>query len=267
MLNGSLVQFAQQDLVLGWSADERKRIETSISNLQYWLNKKLEVSETMVFGSWTRNTILPRKYDEGSDIDLMVVFNGNLNNRDPEWCRGRLRSFVASGYPRSDVRKDAPAVKLELDFIKYDLVPAVIDECTGQYYIPNTSQYGSGWMLTSPKDIDSKLSRINTDIGGNLARDVIRLCKYMNKSTGRIAMSSYELESFVLNSVQSISYFTPKRTYDYFLEVMGIIGAEWRILDPQSFQNILDWIVYYRRRGNISGQVTWMKHLLPNFRV
>lgn len=265
MLNGVIEEFAQRDLVLGWSNDERKRIEASISNLRYWLDKKLEVSETMVFGSWTRNTILPRKYDESSDIDLMVVFNGNLNNRDPEQCRNLLRNFVASGYPKSYVRKDFPAVKLELNFIKYDLVPAVKDEWTGRYYIPNTSQYSSGWMFTSPKDIDPKLSRINIDIGGNIARNIIRLCKYMNKSTGRTAMSSYELESYVLDRIQSISYFTPKRTYDYFLEVMGRIGTECQIFNPKSFQNVLDWIIYYRKQENISGQVTWIKHLLPNF--
>ena len=267
MLNGVLEQFAQRDLVLGWNTEERKRIENSIDGLSYWLRHKLEVTETMVFGSWTRNTILPRKYDESSDIDLMVVFNGNLHNRDPEWCRERLRNYVASGYPKSDVRKDAPAVKLELNFIKYDLVPAVKDEWTGRYYMPNTSQYSSGWMFTSPKDIDTKLSRINTIIGGNLARNVIRLCKYMNKSTGRTAMSSYELESCVLDDVQSVSFLTPKRTYDYFLEVMSRMVVGGKVFEPRSLQNMLDWIAYYRRQKDMEGQVTWMKHLLPNFMV
>ena len=104
-------------------------------------------------------------------------------------------------------------------------------------------------MFTSPKDIDPELSRINTNIGGNITRNVIRLCKYMNKSTGRTAMSSYELESYVLDRIQSISYFTPKRTYDCFLEVMERIGTECHILNSLSFQNVLDRITYYRRQG------------------
>lgn len=265
MLNARLEQFAQQDLVLGWNADERKRIESSISNLCYWLRHKLEVTETLVFGSWTRNTILPRKYDESSDIDLMVVFNGDISNRNPEQCRDRLRSFVASGYPKSDIRKDAPAVKLELNFIKYDLVPAVKDLWTKGYYIPSTSPYNSSWMYTSPKDLDPLLSNLNVRIGGNLVRNVVRLCKYMDKATCRTTMSSYQLERFLIERIQFLPYSINMRTYDIFLEVVKQISQSGTALEPRVLQNIIDWVISYKNQGDIDGQVCWMRHLLPLF--
>ncbi len=267
MLNGSLESFAGRELVLGWSAAERSRIKLSIENLQTWLNSKLEVDETLVFGSWTRNTILPRKYDEASDIDIMVVFRGNLTDTDPECCRNRLRAFVAGKYPRSDVRKDAPAVKLELDYIKYDLVPAVRDAWTGGYYIPQTGMYSTGWMYTSPRDLDPKLMQLNTFVGGNVVRNVVRLCKYMNKSTGRTSLSSYELESHVLTSIPLISYGTQKRTYDYFLEVVKGLVRSGIACDSDTMSNILSRINLYRHSGDIFRQGVWLKHLLPGIEI
>ena len=262
MLNARLELFAQRDLVLGWSDAERKKIQNSISNLTYWLNHKLEVSQTIIFGSWTRNTILPRKYDESSDIDIMVVFQGNLYNRDPETCRDLLRKYVAGVYSSSYVRKDAPAVKLELNFIKYDLVPAIVDELTGQYYIPNTG-YSEGWMLTSPKDLDPRLESANVSLGGNIVRNVIRLCKYLNKSTERSSLSSYELESFIVDNISSLSNLISQRTYDYFIGMMRLMLSS--ACSPQTMANIRDCIEYYRGQENRDGQITWLRKILPGF--
>ena len=69
MLNGLLERFTSKELVMGLRDDERKRIKNSLDNLSYWLKHKLsgQIEEVFPFGSWTRNTILPRAYDENSD--------------------------------------------------------------------------------------------------------------------------------------------------------------------------------------------------------
>jgi len=261
MLNGRLEKFATNNLVLSYTDEERKKIQKSIASLTNWLNNKSDVLETMVFGSWTRNTILPRRYDESSDIDILVVFNGNVYNRHPESCRNLLRTYAAQTYSSSYVRKDAPAVKLELGFIKYDLVPAVSDPFWGQLCIPNTKS-GEGWMSTFPRDLDPKLERVNMDIGGNVVRHVIRLCKYMNKCGQRTKMSSYELESYIIGS---IAYLLPKRTYDCFLGIIWRLVQDGYVSSSQTMTNILNWVEYYRKQGDWSGQITWIKHLLPDF--
>jgi len=72
-INNKLITFAQQQLVLGYTSTERERITGSLTQLQKVLNDKLynEAKEVKVFGSYTRNTILPRIYDSNSDVDYL----------------------------------------------------------------------------------------------------------------------------------------------------------------------------------------------------
>lgn len=263
MLNGVLERFAGQELVLGWNDEERKRIQTSIENLKSCIYRRLpgQVEEVFPFGSWTRNTILPRKYDENSDIDLMVVFKGGNTNGQAEFYRSALRQVVDTAYPRSYVRKDAPAVKLELDFIKYDLVPAIKIGWNSQYYIPSTNPY-SEWMATMPKELDPQLVQMNIRYGGNLVRKVIRLCKYWNKVGNRTELSSYELESLVLRLFNG-GMFVTTRTYDCFLEMLAMIERSVWQLQGNGTETALQWIEAYRKYDNLEKQLQWLNRLLP----
>ena len=57
---------------------ELSRIENSINNLKRAINHDLgeKINRIFVFGSYDRKTILPRKYDEKSDIDIIVISTG-----------------------------------------------------------------------------------------------------------------------------------------------------------------------------------------------
>ena len=61
------------------SSDEKASINTSISTLEYRLELFFgsDIVEKFKFGSFTRDTILPRKADSNSDIDYMIVFNNS----------------------------------------------------------------------------------------------------------------------------------------------------------------------------------------------
>ena len=57
------------------STDERISISVSLGFLKTRLNNwshSGDILEQEVFGSYDRDTILPRKYDEGSDVDYMM---------------------------------------------------------------------------------------------------------------------------------------------------------------------------------------------------
>ena len=267
MLNGLLERFASEELVMGWRDDERKRIKTSIDNLSYWLKHKLsgQIEGIFPFGSWTRNTILPRAYDDNSDIDIMVVFKqngyGDYYNK-AEYFRSKLRSFATVSYPLSYVRRDAPAVKLELGFIKYDLVPAVSYWMPGLFNIPHSSP-SLEWMLTQPKDLDPLISQLNVRYGGNLVRNVIRLCKYWNKSGNHTAMASYQLESFILNVFNGYLPNELQRTYECFLHMLDSMRIAGYIKSEDGTTNAIDWIRHYRQACDYDRQLAWMNRLLP----
>ncbi|MBA3647272.1 MAG: hypothetical protein H0W62_01785 [Chitinophagales bacterium] len=59
------------------NSDEVTKIDSSISNLFGNLNKELgnKIRRKFVFGSYDRDTILPRKFDSKSDVDVMIIFN------------------------------------------------------------------------------------------------------------------------------------------------------------------------------------------------
>ena len=68
------------------SSDENINIAVSLgflkTNLGRWSHSD-EIKAQEAFGSYKRETILPLKFDEGSDVDYMIVFK-NTNNHDPE---------------------------------------------------------------------------------------------------------------------------------------------------------------------------------------
>lgn len=77
------------------SSSEKGSIVTSINTINSRINYQFgaNVKAHFQFGSYTRETILPRKYDEGSDIDYMVIFN-NPNNYKPETLLSWLKNFT-----------------------------------------------------------------------------------------------------------------------------------------------------------------------------
>ena len=151
MLNTLLESFARGSLVIPYGSPERERIKRSLQTLssrakEYFSPEDFEGIET--FGSWNRNTILPRIYDPESDLDVMMIFK-----RDKYWsggseaARARVQRFATKKYSTSEVHFDLPCVKLELGHIKFDLVPAVRQQWIEGYLIPNGND---GWMSTDP---------------------------------------------------------------------------------------------------------------------
>ena len=98
------------------STEERISIGVSLgflkTKLSNWSHSS-DIQEQSVFGSFDRETILPRRYDEGSDVDYMIVFN-NTNNYQPETYRTWLKKFAEDYYTRSEIYLDYPTTVLEL---------------------------------------------------------------------------------------------------------------------------------------------------------
>ena len=81
-------------------SEEVKKINTSITNLLSNLDKELGIliNRRFIFGSYDRDTILPRKFDSKSDIDIMVVFNHTDYERTPDTYRAWLKNFADKYY-------------------------------------------------------------------------------------------------------------------------------------------------------------------------
>lgn len=173
------------------SGTEKDSISTSISTLKTRINNYFgtDVTNHFQFGSSTRGTILPRAMDEHSDIDYMVIFKDDGSK--PQTFLNRLKKFVEYYYSKSEIYQSSPTIVLELNHIKFEIVPA--KEVWGQKYIPD----GSGdWIATNPNDFNNTLTDKNKN-NGNLIKPTIRLAKYWNARNGYI-YSSYLFEKRIV---------------------------------------------------------------------
>jgi tRNA nucleotidyltransferase (CCA-adding enzyme) len=135
------------------SGTEKDSISKSISTLKNRIDSYFgsDVTNHFQFGSSTRGTILPRSMDGHSDIDYMVIFKDDGSK--PQTFLNRLKRFVDYYYSRSEIYQSSPTIVLELNHIKFELVPA--KEVWGQKYIPD----GKGdWMTTNPNDFNDTLT-------------------------------------------------------------------------------------------------------------
>lgn len=187
------------------SSTEIASINTSISTIKSRLSSHFGngVSEQFRFGSSTRGTILPRSMDEHSDIDYMVVFSDS--GYTPQTYLDRLKRFAEIYYSSSDIKQSSPSVVLQLNHIKFDLVPALKQSYVG-YKIPN----GPGaWQETNPNDFNATLTAKNT-AELSMIKPTIRLAKFWNASNGYI-YDSYLLEKYIVG----LSFPTALNQRDY----------------------------------------------------
>jgi len=205
------------------SSGELTSINTSISTLSSRLNAYFgaNLSEHFRFGSSTRGTILPRAMDEHSDIDYMVVFAES--GYTPQTYIDRLRRFAEHYYSSSDIKQSSPTIVLQLNHIKFDLVPALKGFWGGVYRIPDGT---SAWRDTNPNDFNATLTSKNQG-EYNLIKPTIRLAKFWNAKAGYV-FDSYAFEKWIVEQ----TYFFDTNQKDYLFSVFDKLSAnqpvQWR---------------------------------------
>ena len=184
----SYLQRLGSSLVL--SSLEKESISTSIDTLKTRLSNYFgsSIIEKKEYGSYVRETILPRKADEQSDIDIMVVFN-NPYNYKPQTFLNKLKDFAEYYYNRSEIYQSSPTIVLELNHIKFELTPAYVVGYKMYYISKNSSE----WMYT---DIDGFYSKLNECNKKNMykVKPSVRILKHWNIQNNNRDLASFELE-------------------------------------------------------------------------
>ena len=242
---------------------EQSNITTSISTIQSRINTYFgsDVKEHFRFGSSTRDTILPRKYDEQSDIDYMVIFN-NPNNYKPQTLLNWLKDFVEKYYSRSEIHQSHPTIVLELSHIKFELVPAMKD-AWGNIKIPSPASSYTDWMTTDPNGFNKKLTDKNTANNYKI-KPLIRLMKYWNVKKVNRGYYSYDLETWIVDR----SFWGGSNLKDYLFKCFDDISYNYN--DPQYIKDAVDKakqvianVRQYERQGNSSQAESEIKKIIP----
>lgn len=203
------------------SVAERQGIETSIQVLEKRLSEYFDdsvIKHRILFGSIQRGTMLPRWMDEYSDVDFMIVFSDS--DKQPEAYLNRLKGFVKNKYPTSQVYQDHPTVALDMNHIRFELVPAIHSWWDG-INIPSKGEVFK-WIATIPNDINTTLISSDKSHDGRIS-PLIRIVKYWNAHNGYI-FDSYTLEKAVLNKS---FFFSAKTLESYFFDFMGDLNISY----------------------------------------
>lgn len=191
------------------SSSEKSSISTSVDTIKSRLSSYFgsDVLEKKLYGSYVRETILPRKADSNSDVDLMIVFN-NPYGYKPQTFLNRLKTFAEHYYSRSEIYQSSPTIVLELNHIKFELTPAYTSY--GMYYIPQNS---SNWMYTDPDGFYSKLTECNKNNSYRI-KPVVRILKHWNIQKNYRDLESFELEKKIADELM-YAYFSCTSYTDY----------------------------------------------------
>lgn len=258
----SLLKQKADDYFISYGSPEREKINASLTNLKNKLlgNPNLTIRSIDEFGSFKRGTILPRTYDSSSDVDLLIIFDFANSNVRPINYRNKLREFAQTYYPRSESYKDAPTVVLELDHIKYDLVPCYVERyyyLGDQYHIPKSD---TEWMQSDIYNFNNKLTEVNTSYN-YIVKPIIRLFKAWNAKVG------YPIESYILEQEIASINFRGDNYETGFLYAIGQLNTYQRSINSTSKIEALKSNANKIREYLASDQQymaeAWLRHILP----
>ena len=173
---------------------ENQSISRSISTLEIRLglfDANDEIKGNYIFGSYDRGTILPRYYDEHSDVDYMIVFKDPFR-ANPESRLRWLQRFANAKYSTSEVHRDYPTIALELNHIRFELVPAVEMGSSINLQIPAPKSQYLSWIYTNPSQLARQSMEANRRMNYKF-KPLVRILKLWNVRNGK-PFSSYELE-------------------------------------------------------------------------
>ncbi len=242
------LQVMSADLFIKYASKEREYITQKITNLKSNLNKYFttSISEILIFGSFKRDTILPRNFDENSDIDILIIFNQAEKELTPETYRNRLKKFTELYYSTSTVIRSHPSIVLEMDKIKFDLVPCRIYQgfFSSTHQIPDKN---GSWMNTDPKGFNETLTTANNKYN-SLVKPMIRLMKRWN------AYNNYPYTSYNLEQIIADMNFSNDNHETGFLYAISQLPtsnlAEYQTKKVETLKNNGKWVKEYLDRDN-----------------
>ena len=202
------------------SGTEKASITVSIDTLKSRLSAYFgdDLSQQFQFGSSTRGTILPRSIDPRSDVDYMVVFAEGGSK--PQTYIDRLRRFAEAKYSSSEISQSHPTVVLNLNHIKFELVPALKYWLLG-YQIPGPASGFTDWISTDPNGFNQTLTEANQN-SGSFIKPMVRLVKYWNAQSGYV-FDSYSLEKHLAGK----QYWFNTTLKDYVFDGFLSLGLDW----------------------------------------
>lgn len=174
-----------------------KRITRAINNT-FW-NNESEIAHSFYVGSYGRGTAI-----NTSDLDVLfempedeyyhfTSMNGNGQSR----LLQAVKSAILDTYPKTNIKGDGQVVVVNFsDNIKFEILPAFLNEWNGTYKYPDTHM-GGNWLSTNPKaEIEAMKELNSTDNTNGLLYASCQHIRYIRDNY----FSSYHLSGILIDS-------------------------------------------------------------------
>ena len=194
-LNSLLINLSKQLIV---KPVLKSRIEVSIAHLKenIWGLFQEKIMDVVLFGSFDRETFI--EADQEADVDILVIFK--QREFQPDTYLSQIRSLCEKKYSRSDIYPNHPTIVIDMEHIKFEIVPSYNFSST-MVKIPAPRSKDLRWISSSPKEFKNNLIKKDNNNKG-LILPIIRIIKYWNSLNGH-PFTSYELERFIVSKVYS----------------------------------------------------------------
>lgn len=246
---------------LKFSDDEKSKINTSIDTIKKRINGyfkndiSYQVEDIIIFGSYARGTIV--KNSDKSDIDIMVIFKNSAEYK-PQTFLTKLKEFANNSYSTSEIKQSSPTIKIELNHIIFELVPAYqkyLQYGLTDYYIPETKDNHFSidrWQKTDfiefNKQIKEKCQNSST-----LYRLILLMKSWCGKNN---YIQSHSLEKFIIETY----YYNCSTLFDYLYTFAD--NANWHINDKlKSLRSFLNQAKSYKDSGYESNAIEELKKI------
>ena len=263
MINiNSYLRKLASELFISHNSRERNRINASVSTVEdrltSYFGDKLQSLE--VFGSYTRDTILPWKYDNKADVDIMIVFDTESHyEREVSTYRENLRNFANHWYSTSVSKKDFPSVVIQMQRLKLDLVPAITKWSLWngtRLVIPDNND---GWMPTDPFSFSEELTEANITYN-NIVKPIVRLLKFWNGKSAGYPFPSFVLEQLIAN----MDFSNDDIQSGFFYAIQKLpIPDNYKYAKVESLKENAIRVQEYLEEENKRRAMNWLYRILP----
>ena len=163
-----------------------------------------------LYGSFFRDTGLPRSIDDVANVDIMLIFS--KDGSEPQAYYDRAVRAIQAVYPDSYIKLTGSKVVLRAEYINFEVSPAIHEN--GAYKVKK----GDEWLQIAP--FEDAVALLNADKANHyLVKPTIRLVKYWNVTKNAKAISPYQIEH------NTVDYYKISRLHghdikQYFLTVL-----------------------------------------------
>ena len=279
-IDQSFAKFRQNLEITGLQAST---VSTRQANVREVVEAGLEVEDSFLTGSYSRNTTIAPLKD--ADVDIFVVLDAKYfynydqgQNGGQAGLLDRVKGVLKRAHTRTpDISRDGQAVTIRFDDFVIDVVPGFRRK-GGGYLIPNSIT--NSWISTDPKKHVELVSSSNSVHNGDLI-PLMKMIKAWNRKNNGY-FRSFHLEILALQILNNVTisdfssgiryYFDKGRTIitqknldpaGYDGDIGSYINSQDAIRDASTkFQLAYDRAIKaedYARRGYIKDAVdTWI---------